>query len=204
MELVLVRHAEVSDEARGRCYGRLDYALSARGREQARRLAARLADEPLAAVVSSPLCRASETAAELAAPHELGVTIAEELAELDFGELEGLTYDEVAATWPELYAAWMNEPATVAFPRGESLADLKRRAAAAVSWLRAAHDGSVVVAVTHAGVVRAVVAGVLGIPDDRIFRLDVEPASITRVEWRDGVAVVRVVNSTTGSVRVPT
>jgi alpha-ribazole phosphatase len=195
MELVLVRHAEVSEEARGRCYGRRDFGLSDRGRQQSLRVAEHLADQPVAAIVSSPSRRARETADAIAAPHQLAVTVVDELSELDFGELEGLTYEEMESTWPELYAVWMTEPASVAFPGGEALADLQARVAAAVAQLRALHDGSVVVAITHAGVVRAVLADALGIPDDRYFRIDVEPASITRVEWRDGAAVVRVVNS---------
>jgi alpha-ribazole phosphatase len=187
----------VSEEARGRCYGRLDVGLSENGRQQSRRVAELLAGEAVTAVVCSPAGRTRETAAAVAARHELGVTVLEELSELDFGELEGRTYEEIEVTWPDLYAAWMTEPASVAFPGGEALADLRARVSAAVMRLRALYDGSVVVAITHAGVVRTVLADALGIPDDRIFRLDIGPASITRVEWRDGVAVVRVVNSQT-------
>ena len=195
MELVLVRHAEVSEEARGRCYGRLDVGLSENGHRQSRRIAERLAGEAVAAVVCSPARRTRETAAAVAVRHELEVTILDELSELDFGELEGRTYEEIESKWPELYAAWMTEPSSVAFPGGEALADLRARVAAAVTRLRTEYDGSVVVAITHAGVVRAVLADALGMPDDRFFRIDVEPASITRVGWRDGVAVVQVVNS---------
>jgi alpha-ribazole phosphatase len=195
MDLVLVRHAEVSEEARGRCYGRLDVELSENGRRQSRRVAELLAGEDVAAVVCSPARRARETAADVAARHGLEVTVLDELSELDFGELEGRTYDEIAATWPELYETWMTEPATVVFPGGEALADLRTRVDDAVRRLRTLYDGSVVVAIAHAGVVRAVLADALGIPDDRFFRIEVEPASITRVGWRDGAAVVRLVNS---------
>ena len=194
MELVLVRHAEPADDARGRCYGRLDVGLSDSGWDQCMRLAAHLAGEPLAAVVCSPLLRARDTAGAIAKPHGLSVVVLDQLRELDFGELEGRTYSEIASSRPELYEQWMTAPTTVRFPGGERYADLRARVVDAVEGLRATYAGRRVVVVTHGGVVRAVLAEALGIPHDRIFRLAVDTASITRVEWCDGVAVVRNVN----------
>ena len=125
------------------------------------------------------------------------MAVLDQLRELDFGELEGRTYEEIAASRPELYEQWMTEPTTVCFPGGEEYADLHARAADAVAHLRATYDGRVVVAATHGGVVRAVLAEALGMPHARIFRFAVDTASITRVEWCEGVAVVRSVNLST-------
>lgn len=197
MELLLVRHAEPTEDARGRCYGRLDIELSESGREQCRRLAAQLSGEPVAAIVCSPRLRARDTADAIAEPHRLPVTVLDQLRELDFGELEGRTYEEIAASRPELYERWMTEPTTLRFPGGEGYADLHARVADAVAQLRATYDDRMVVAVTHGGVVRAVLAEALGMPHDRIFRLAVDTASITRVEWCEGVAVVRSFNLST-------
>ena len=191
-----MRHAESTDDARGLCYGQLDVELSQSGREQCARLAAALASAPVAAVVSSPLRRALETADAIARPHGLEVVVLDGLRELDFGELEGKTYDEIAASRPELYRRWMTEPTRVRFPGGESYADLEARATDAVSKLREEHDGRTVVAVAHGGVVRAVVARALGLPADRIFRLSVDFASVTRVAWDGGVPIVRCLNVT--------
>jgi alpha-ribazole phosphatase/probable phosphoglycerate mutase len=192
--LVLVRHAEAEESAQGRCYGSLDVGLSANGRAQCARLARALAHERVAAVVSSPRIRAVETARAIAAAHGLGVRVDSDLRELDFGELEGRTYDEIAAAMPELYAAWMTQPTRVQFPGGESYADLERRALRAVESLRAEAAVGTVVAVTHGGIVRAVVADVLGIPDERIFRMAVDPASVAMVEWLEGVPTVVALN----------
>jgi broad specificity phosphatase PhoE len=126
--------------------------------------------------------------------HDLGVRIDARLAELDFGELEGSSYDEIARSRPELYNAWMTEPTRVRFPDGESYADLHTRSVVAVASLLDEHAGNTVVAVTHGGVVRAVLSHVLGIPDDRIFRIAVAPASLSVVEWSDGVPLVTAVN----------
>lgn len=195
MRLVLVRHAEAEESARGRCYGSLDVGLSELGRSQCAALSGALANEVVAAVVASPRVRAVETAAAVAAPHGLQVTVDDDLRELDFGELEGRTYDEIAVDLPELYAAWMTTPTEVTFPGGEAYADLRTRSLAAVERLRSSQEGQTVVAVTHGGVVRAVVSESLGIPPERIFRISVEPATLTVVEWLDGEPLVRCVNA---------
>jgi broad specificity phosphatase PhoE len=151
--------------------------------------------EPVARVVSSPRVRAVDTAVAIAEPHGLNVDVDDALREIDFGELEGRTYDEIAAELPDLYAAWMTAPTTVRFPGGECYADLEARAIGAVSALRRAYDERTVVVVTHGGVVRAVVADVLGIPPERIFRIGVEPASLTVVEWLGDEPIVKCFNS---------
>jgi alpha-ribazole phosphatase len=194
MRLVLVRHAETEEAARGRCYGSLDVGLSAKGRRQCARLAKELSGECFSAVVSSPRTRAVETAGPIAERHGLEVRVDPGLRELDFGELEGRTYDEIASSMPELYTAWMTQPTRVRFPGGESYADLERRALRAVEALRGELDGKAIVAVTHGGIVRALLADVLGIPDDRIFRIAVDPASISIVDWIGDVPTVVALN----------
>jgi broad specificity phosphatase PhoE len=116
------------------------------------------------------------------------------LCELDFGELEGRTYDEIAAERPELYRAWMETPTEVEFPGGESYARLRTRVMAAVDELRARHDGETVAAVTHGGVIRAVLGHVLRMPDEAIFRLEQRYLGVSVVEWLDGFPLVRQVN----------
>jgi alpha-ribazole phosphatase len=195
VKLLLVRHAAPVDDARGRCYGRLDVGLSPEGEAQAAELVRALDGVRLDAVASSPARRAVDTALPLAEPRGLEVEILDDLGELDFGELEGKTYDEIAETRPELYAQWMVEPTSVRFPGGESYDDLRRRVEEAAARLREAFAESTVAVVTHGGVVRALVAGVLGISPVRIFRLGVDYASVTVVEWVQGEPVVRVLNA---------
>ena len=194
MRLVLVRHAETETSARGRCYGSLDVGLSATGREQCGSLGRVLATERIGAVVSSPRIRATETASAIAEPHALEVRVDTGLCELDFGELEGRTYDDIAASLPELYAKWMTHPTRVRFPGGECYADLQARALHVVSSLLGGFRGRTVVAVTHGGVVRAVLSDVLGIPEEKLFRTSIDPGSLTIVEWLGDEPLVRCVN----------
>jgi alpha-ribazole phosphatase len=190
--LLLLRHAEPADDARGRCYGTLDVGLSERGRRRAQELAGRL--EAPAAVYSSPRVRALETA-ELA----FGVRpIADErLRELDFGEFEGRTYDEIERSQPELYRRWMETPTQVEFPRGESYALLRRRVLDSLAEILARHPAETVAIVAHGGVVRAILAEALAMPDEAIFRLDQPYCAVSVVDWLDGTPVVRSLNAST-------
>jgi alpha-ribazole phosphatase len=187
VRLILIRHAEPVEDMRGRCYGSLDVGLSSEGLRNAQRLAGLECN----AVYSSPRIRALDTARAITGD----VRIDDDLRELDFGELEGRTYDEIAASEPELYRAWMECPTTVTFPGGESFALLKKRALAALDRIRAAHETAVVV--THGGIIRAALAEWLSMPDEAIFRLDQSYCGISVVDWFGEIPIVRLVNGAT-------
>lgn len=190
--LVLVRHTEPEEDARGRCYGRLDVGLSPAGLEHAARLVEELAGFAPDAVYTSPRRRAIDTAGPIAAARGLAPVVDERLRELDFGDFEGRTYEEIERAEPELYRAWMDTPTEVRFPGGESYDDLRRRAVAACDAIRGRHATSLVV--THGGVVRAAVATWLELPAASIFRLDQSYGGVTVVDWLDGTPLVRVLN----------
>ena len=188
--LLLIRHAEPDEDARSRCYGRLDVGLSPRGLARAARLAEDLGNVALAVVVVSPRLRAVQTAAALGGTLEVD----DRLRELDFGQLEGHTYDEIEREQPELFRRWMETPTLVRFPGGESYADLRERVASAVDDVVAANRERTVALVSHGGVIRAALAVLLGLPDERAFSLDVGYARISVVDWFDASPVVRLVN----------
>lgn len=192
--LILVRHAEPEANARGRCYGTLDVRLSETGRRRALELGEQLAAADASAVFASPRIRAVETAELVAQARGLHVSVRGDLRELHFGSLEGRRYDEIAVAMPELYQRWMAAPTTVEFPGGESFADLRARAVAAVASIRARHRHATSIVVTHGGVIRAVVADVLELPPEAIFRFAVGYASATVIDWFEETPVVRVMN----------
>ncbi|MGH3010866.1 MAG: histidine phosphatase family protein [Gaiellaceae bacterium] len=195
MRLLLVRHADTDTAMRGRCYGRLDVPLSPEGQRQARELAAALGSVSLAAVYSSPLARALDTATAIAAPHGLAPVTANELREIDFGELEGLRYEEVETTRPALFREWMATPESVRFPGGEALADLRARVLPTVAEIRDRHEGQTAALVAHGGVIRVVLADALGLADGALFRLGQSVGGLSVVDWVDGTPVVEVVNA---------
>jgi alpha-ribazole phosphatase len=190
--LLLVRHAEPDESLQGRCYGSLDVPLSAAGLRRAAALGELMRDHDVAAVYTSPLQRAFETARAVATAHRLEPIRRDNLRELDFGEVEGMRFDEIASAHPELYRFWMEDPASVRFPGGEGLADLRERVLPEVAEIRARHEGQASAVVTHGGVVRVVLADALDLPDAAFFRLDQPYGALSVVDWIDGVPMVRV------------
>jgi broad specificity phosphatase PhoE len=194
MRLVLCRHAEPDTAANPGVLGQFDVGLSLLGEDQADRLAAALAAEEPSALYSSPLRRAWETAERIGSRLGLEPNLDERLREIDFGDADGLTWADVEARWPEVWQTRMKAPGDLRFPGGESLADLKLRAVAAVRDIVAAQDGAAVVVVAHAGVIRALFVDWLSMPDDALFRIDQDHASVNVVEVIEGTVNVRLVN----------
>jgi alpha-ribazole phosphatase/probable phosphoglycerate mutase len=193
--LVLIRHAQPAEDARGICYGRLDIGLSARGQRSAQLIGRALERIPLEAVYSSPSKRALETATPLASAHNLTPLVDGGLREIDFGEFEGRRYEEIRVTHPDLYRSWMQTPTEVRFPGGESYADLHARAVEVMGRVRAGHHGSLAAIVSHGGILRAMLADCLRIPAESIFRLDQSYGGVSVIDWLEGTPVVRIVNA---------
>lgn len=191
--IVLVRHGEPEEGIGGRCYGRLDVALSARGREQVRRAQHLLSDVAFTTVYSSPRRRALESAGLLAAGLAC-VAVDERLREIDFGIFEGLTYDDIARRFPEKYEEWMKRPTDVAFPGGETFAAMAARVRDVLDDLRRTHTNEVILVVSHGGVNRVALATALDLDLGRIFRLDQAYACVNVVDYFAHEPVVRLVN----------
>ena len=154
--ILLARHGETDWNRENRFQGHADPPLNETGRAQAAELAAALVAEPLAAVYSSPLRRAFETAQILAAPHGLEPVPVDALREVHVGSWEGLTRAEIEERFPEQFARWLNYEQ--GWEDGESYEEMSRRVIAALLELAAAHEGKRILAVSHGGPVRAAYA----------------------------------------------
>jgi alpha-ribazole phosphatase len=189
----LVRHGEPAG-VRGRCYGKLDVGLSATGQTQMQRAAGQLRAEPLDAIYASPRVRTLESAHIVAAHRQCGCRENEGLAEIDFGDFEGLPYDEIAARYPDLYRQWMDSPTEVQFPNGESFTTMQSRVLSAFHAIRERHSGGTIAIVTHGGVIRILLAWALEMPDRALFRLAQDYAAINLLTVIDGVPIVQRMN----------
>jgi probable phosphoglycerate mutase len=180
VSLLLVRHGRTDHNAAGRLLGRLDPALDDVGHAQAVALAAEVAHlVPGAAVVSSPLRRARETAELVADALGTEVALDDRWIELDYGELDG---EPLSSLPSDLWATWRAD-ATFRPPGGESLVDLRIRLAPALDELSGRADRTDVVVVSHVSPIKAAVTWALGVPDDVTWRLYLAPASITELRW---------------------
>jgi alpha-ribazole phosphatase len=193
--LWLLRHPEPEAFAQGRCYGSLDVGLSPQGVRQADEVANALVMEPLAAIYTSPSRRCAEAAAKIVVGRTCPVGIMDELRELNFGEFEGRTYEEIAALYPEIYRQWMERPTDVRFPGGECLVDMVARVVTAENTLRLMHAGQSVAVVTHAGAIRIILGRGLGMDLANIFRIGQGYGAVNLVRYFGSSPVVELMNA---------
>lgn len=196
MKLFLVRHGETVWNAERRSQGHADIELSERGRLQAACLAQRLASEGLEAIYSSPLSRAVSTAAAIAAAHSLAVFTDDGLREMDQGDLEGLTGEQMRERHADVLRAWATTPATVRIPGGETLLELQERAWAAIERIRAAHHDATVAAVCHNFTILTIVCRALGLDLNHFRRLRHNLAALSVIEFSDRFPVLVAFNET--------
>lgn len=189
-EIVIVRHGETALNTLGVFRGRSDVALNERGEEQARALAAALAGEPLAAVYSSPLVRALDTAREVASRHGLEPVIDRAFDNIDLGEWQGREKTRVQEEQPELWRLWKEDPDALVIPRGETLADVRGRAHARTLELVEEHEGRRIAVVTHRSVAKLLSGALLGIDSGYFWRFYLDNAGYSVFGFNDGAFVL--------------
>lgn len=178
--LWLVRHGITQWNSEQRFCGHSDIPLSPEGRRQAQWLGRRLRLERIAAVYSSDLLRARQTAEIIALPQRVQVSVAAAWRELSFGTWEGLTYGQIVqrhGRQPDFFT----DPVHAAPPGGESLTDLVLRVQLAFTELVWEHEGAIVL-VSHGGPLRVLLCVLLGMPLERQWQLRLAPGSLSALD----------------------
>ena len=193
--VLAIRHGETAWNVDGRIQGQLDVPLNETGRWQVHRLALAMAEEDIAAVYSSDLLRALETAQAVARGSGDPVVTDTGLRERGFGTFEGMSYAEINERWPDMGERWRRRDPTFGAPGGETLNAFYARSIAAASRLAALHPGQTIALVSHGGVMdclyRAATRVALDAPrswqlgNASINRLLYTPQGFTLVGWSD-------------------
>ena len=195
MKLLLIRHGESQGNVTRQWQGWLDAPLTRRGQEQAQRLAERLQQwsveksEPIAAIYSSTLARAYQTASILARRCGVPLVLDKRLRERHIGELQGLTWPEIETRYPELAQTIRQRRAVPALPGGETPFDLAERVCQAVEGIIARANGRAqaenVAIVSHGGALNAYFNRLVGRGDDMPFLFRFGNASLSIVEIQE-------------------
>lgn len=191
--IILVRHGENEWVKKNRLAGWIPGVhLNEKGQQQAQAAAQRLAALPVKAVYSSPVTRCLETAAYIAGTHQLAILQLEAVGEVRYGEWEGKQIKKLAKK-PE----WQRVqffPSRFRFPAGESLREVQVRAVEALETISREHDKETVVVVSHADVIKLIVAHYLGVHIDLFQRIDISPgsASMLALPGNGFVRVLRI------------
>lgn len=194
---LLLRHGQTELSVDRRYSGRGNPALTEVGRRQAEAAAQYLGRKGgVAAVITSPLQRAYDTAAAAAKVLGLDVTVDDDLIETDFGAWEGLTFSEAAQRDPDLHRRWLRDT-SLAPPQGESFDAAAVRVNRARARIISEHAGETVLVVSHVTPIKSLLRVALDGGSNILYRLHLDLASLSIAEfYPDGAASVRLVNQT--------
>jgi probable phosphoglycerate mutase len=191
---LLLRHA-AHDLAGRALAGRMEgLGLNAQGLQQAHDLAEALQRYGIAALYSSPQLRTRQTAQPLAQRLGLSVAIAPEFDEIDFGDWTGKSIEELRGQGPA-WLDWVERRSGATPPGGEPFAQVQRRAAEGVERLRQLHPDGVVLVVSHADVIKAVIATHLRLSLDHLEQFDIGCGSLSALDVGQGWSQVKWVNA---------
>ena len=196
MRLILVRHGETEWNRQSRIIGHTEIALNETGRRQATLLAQALRDEKVSAIYASPLQRTRETAAEISRVLGVAVKFDDAFKEIAAGDIDGLTFEEVAERHGDFFKHWMRGDPALRLPGGESFTDLRNRTWPAVQRIVGVHSDGDVIIVSHTLAIMSIIASALEmkISDFRRIRLNV--ASISVLEFKEGKVSLLLFNDT--------
>jgi len=181
-QIILVRHGQTPWNKDKIFRGSRDIPLNDQGREEARLAGEWLKGETIHAAYCSPLSRARDTARAIARHHHLAVADLPGLTDLCYGDWEGLPLNEVKVTYAELYRRWETAPATVRFPRGETLDEVRDRALKAVEEVVRRHPGQIVLLAAHRAVNKVLIAAFIGLDNSHFWRIGQDTTAINRFD----------------------
>lgn len=189
-QIILIRHGETAWNAERRLQGHIDIGLNEEGQRQAQALGAALQEEPLAAIISSDLQRAWQTAQAVARWHGVPLQSDLGLRERCFGGFEGLTYDEIGQRFPREFADWhgrhLDAPLPPGLHQGETFRNFYQRVMQAIGQAARRYCGQTIALVAHGGVLECAYRSACDIALDSPRQFPVLNASVNRLTWHEG------------------
>ncbi len=193
--IYLVRHGQVEGHQEKRYNGQTDVALTALGQEQFAALTERLREKTVGAVYCSDLSRCVIGARMLAQPHGLQPTLCPALRELNMGDWEGTTWQDLKRLYPEQWQARLDDVVHYRAPGGENLLDVLARVRPQMQQIVEGHRGEEVIVVAHGGVNRLILLDAIGAPPERLFSVEQNYGCLNIIDYfADGNSVVKLVN----------
>ena len=196
-KLILIRHGETEWNAARRFQGQTDVPLSETGKEQARMLAKRFPAERVNAIYSSDLVRARETADAIAKKFGCEVHPEPNLREMNFGQWEGLDYDEIVRRWPDEGAKLWPRPDLLRVPSGETVQELQDRAMGVIRRIISTEKAEDAIVITaHGAVIRSIICAMLSIPLRCFWSIRQSNTAVNIANYLDGQWFIELMNST--------
>ena len=193
-QVILIRHGRTEWNRVERFRGRANIELDRVGMKQAEATAGRISDWPVSAIHSSPLRRTLATAQVLARRLGLEVRPLPGIIDIDYGKWQGLSPEQAAAKSGVLYTEWLESPNMVKFPGGESLGEVRQRAASAVDKVIAQHPEETIALVTHKVICQILILKFLELDNSHFWQIGQDVSAINVFRITDGVANTLLLN----------
>ena len=197
-KIFIVRHSQTSGNSALKYFGITDVELNEEGINQAGLISKRLEKESVRRIYSSSLKRAFKTAEIIAKPHRISVELKEDLKEINFGNWEGLSFQEIQRSYPYEFSEWQNNIMGFKMPQGESILELKGRVETAFNEiLNSAIENNVVI-VTHGGPIRIMLSNILS-PNALktvFWKIKQDNAALNIIENTDNIQIISLMNDT--------
>jgi broad specificity phosphatase PhoE len=194
--IYLVRHGQTEWNRELRFRGRADIPLDENGRKQASAIADALMDKGINAIYTSPLRRSIQTARPVAVVFHLEIEKLQGFIDINYGEWEGLGYDEVRQRYANLYHKWEEQPDLVKFPNGESLEEVKRRSVAAFMEVLEKNSGSSILIIPHRVINKVLICALLGLSNAHFWSIRQDTGCINVIEYSNSRFVLVSMNDT--------
>lgn len=195
-KLYIVRHGETVWNTEKRTQGMLDSPLTKKGVIQANKLAERLLDEDIDYIYTSDLSRAYDTAKIISDKLDIELKVDEQLREMNYGNWQGLTLDDLKSKYNEDLILWRTEPHKVTIKDAETFLEVQRRTLNVINSLKDNHGNKNVVIVSHGSTIKCLILGILGIDISHYRKLSQHNTAVNIIEFRDYSPVLTLLNDT--------
>ncbi|MDK2919084.1 MAG: alpha-ribazole phosphatase [Candidatus Petromonas sp.] len=193
-EIIFVRHGESCMNRKGVFCGWSNSPLTDRGIKQALDVREKLKNEKIDLIISSDLDRCFKTAELINENHNIKIVREPGLKELNFGEWEGLSYEEICTRFPEVTELWQNDYINFKIPLGESLREMYERVNRTYKNILNKHEKSKILIVSHSGVIRSILSEEICGNIESYWKFKIENCGIARLGYVDDFPVLKGIN----------
>ncbi len=192
----LMRHGQTAWNKSEIFRGRVDVPLNETGLKEAELAAEYFRGKKVDAVYTSPISRAVQTAERIGGVLGLNVSLHSGITDMSFGEWEGRPIREVEHSDADRFQLWKDAPHLLKIPGGETLADVRARATAALEEVIQRHSEGTVILVTHRVITKVLICAVLGLDDSHFWQIDQDSTAINLIRCKDGKYALSLMNET--------
>lgn len=195
-KLILVRHALTNDNQNSRLSGHIDSVLSEEGKKQTKKLTRYLSNIHIDKIYTTTSTRTKDTVYELSKLNSINIIEKESLKEINFGDFEGMTFDEIKSKFPKEFQKMINEGYNYKYPNGESLIMTYGRVAEEIDEIILDNKDKTVLICSHGGTIRNIITHLISKSYEYHWNFKIDNASVSILEIENGFAVINTMNNT--------